>query len=84
MIQTPAGTRASFHIFLTCDSGLDVVINVKWFSTFSENFLDKVDVDKLVKDNNLGALGSGWRLMTDQEITEYVIDMDGIRPRQDD
>lgn len=74
VFKMPDGVELDLKIYLAGTvSGQEVetVITLGGLTAFSDGVKDALNVETIVKANNLDALGSGWRIMTRDEIKDY-------------
>lgn len=70
----PEGVEAGLKIFLVGmieDVETEIVLTVGGFRSFSDSVVSQVNVEALTKTYELDKLGTGWRVMTRDEIADY-------------
>lgn len=73
----PLGSEVAISIYLTgvCDSmPVNIVLTLGGMKKFSDDLLDRINVERLVASYNLYEIGNNWRVMTNEEIFDYKAD----------
>jgi len=76
VIKLPEGVEYDLKVYLMgVIEGVEteIVVTLGGLPAFSDDVLEQVDLLRLVKSQNLDDLGTDWRIMTRDEITEFKV-----------
>jgi hypothetical protein len=74
VIKMPEGVELDLKVYLAGEidgEEVEIVLTVGGLPAFADSVLERADLAHLVDSQGLDKLGSGWRVMSRAEITDY-------------
>lgn len=74
IIKLPEGVEIDIHVYVTGlvdGEVVDTVLSVKGLPAFSDEVNKTAEIDSIIEMYKLNELGTGWRVMTREEINNF-------------